>query len=302
MLALIATLLAQCPEACCTVDPYADRTIDGYTHFPKLASFEGSINIAPSLNTALNAPAGVTTISVAPPLNDQSLRLVGRKRNGDVQPGVIATGQEFVDSGTVFAVLPGGACSTPIFSVSTSEIGFGTGVTASCGSTGDKQVGALVDQSGVSEHVSLTCSPRYFVTIQGRLGENRLNVGLDGGCDTELSDGGCYLEYAALHGEQTVTASVARNRGGWLQEWRNPVSDGTDHARAFVDIWGGYGQRHGMTRAQFPKCPADVEVTQPQLQFYYRGAVESTMLYAFDEHRWYFCTVSGWRMLKFTGE
>lgn len=299
MLALVATLLASCPDECCC-EPNADRTICGYTHFPKFASFEGSIALGGGINTALNAPAGLTTLSVAPPLNDQTLRLYGRKRGGDVQPGVIVTAENFVDSGTVFAVVPGGACQgTPIFSVSTAEIGYGTAITHTCGSSADKQVGALVDQSGVSEHVSLTCSPRYFVTIQGRLGENRLNTGVaDGGCDVWLGDGGCYLEYAALHGELTVTASVARNRGGWLQEWRNPVDDGTNHARAFIDVWGGYGQRHNMARSQFPRCPADVVVTTPQMQFYFNGAVESTQLYAFDEHRWHYCDGSAWRHMS----
>lgn len=298
MLALVATLLASCPEECCC-DHDADRTICGYTHFPKFASFEGSIALGGGINTALNAPAGLTTVSVAPPLNDQTLRLYGRKRGSDVQPGVIVTAENFIDSGTVFAIMPGGACQgTAIFSVSTNEIGFGSAFGHTCGSSADRQAGALVDQSGVSEHVTLTCSPRYFVTVQGKLGENQLNTAPDGGCDTVLPDGGCYLAYAALHGELTVTSSVARYAGGWLQEWRNPVSNGTGQARAFVDVWGGYGQRHGMIRAQFPKCPADVVVTfEPQLQFYYRGAVESTQLYAFDEHRYHICDGTQWTHL-----
>lgn len=307
-LGVLLAVLAQCPEVCGLAsydvsgcingNPTSDQTIAGYKQFTQYADFRGSISVAPGINAALSAGAGVTTICVAAPLADQSLRLYGRKRGSDQQSGVIATAENFVDGGIIFSVNPGGECSAaPIFNVSDYEVGFGATVTSTCGSPSDKYAGALVDQSGVSDHVSLTCVPRYFVTIAGRLGENRLNTGLDGGCNASLSDGGCYMEFSALHGELTVAASVARNHGGWLQEWANPVSDGTNPKRAFVDVWGGYGQRHMMIREQFPKCPADLVVTTPQLQFYFNGALESTMLYAFDEHRWYFCNGTEWEAM-----
>lgn len=167
-----------------------------------------------------------------------------------------------------------------------------------CETNATQNTCSIVDGSGASSHVSLTCMPRYLVTIMGKLGENDWNTGLDGGCNATRSDGGCHMEFAALHGDTHFTTSVPRNQGGWLLQASNPVTDGTGQTRMFVDVWGGIGQRHNMIRAQFPKCPADIVLTTPQTQIYYNGAVESTMLYAFDEHRWYFCDGSDWQPMR----
>lgn len=193
------------------------------------------------------------------------------------------------DSGIAFEVRRG-----PTHADSVLEVTNEGDVSLSCPSVASNRECRFVDASGVSGHWSLTCMPAYYVTVAGRLSENHLNVALDGGCDTLEADGGCYLAFAARHGELTVVSSEPRLSGGWGIQYTNPVTDGTGPERFFVDVWGGIGQRHLMIRAQFPKCPADIVVTQPQMQLYVNGALESTQLYAFDEHRWYFCNGTQW--------
>lgn len=295
MLSLLLIAMAQCPEACCYVDPNADRTIDGYVTFPKAAVFAGNSPVTSSVGMAAYAPNGVATRHIIAPMADQTLRLYGRKRGSDQQSGIEATATEWVDGGIIFSVNAAVPCqSVPLFSVSDQRIGFGANVLPNCASAVTKEIGALVDESGMNDHVSLTCQPNYFVGVQGKLGENRINTLLDGGCDAVDQNNFCYATPAHRHGELTVFSSVKRLKGGWGIEYRNHTNDGTGHSRFFVDVWGGIGQRHLMIRSQFPSCPARVEVTTPQTQYYVYGADESTMLYAFDEHRWHYCDGSMW--------
>ena len=168
----------------------------------------------------------------------------------------------------------------------------------SCEEGSDTRTCTLQDGSGLSGHWSLTTMPRYYVTVAGRLSENHINTFADGGCNMYEADGGCYASFTARHGELTVVSSEARPFGGYGLEYVNPVTDGTGVERWHVGAWGNMGQRHLMSRAQFPKCPADVEQTTPQTQNYVNGAEESDLLYAFDEHEWYFCDGARWQPMR----
>lgn len=223
----------------------------------------------------------------------KQLALIG-DRTDDV-PAVVVGNFARRDAGTAFEVRRGPTHDDSILEVTN----YGD-VSLSCQSVGSTRECRFIDATGVSGHWSLTCMPRYYVTVAGRLAENHRGQLADGGATPALDaggllevDGGTYYPFTALHGELTVVASEARPAGGWLAEWSNPVTDGTNVKRAFVDVWGGFGQRHQMIRAQFPKCPADEFVTA-EGQHYFNGAIESTQLYAFDEHRWYFCNGSEW--------
>ena len=163
--------------------------------------------------------------------------------------------------------------------------------------TSEGESGTIHDATGIAGHHALTASPRLGLTISGRFGEP------GGPCATlpdggTAPDGGCF-PFAGRHGDVTAAATFPRHEG-MLQDWQNPQSGigAYDDKKAFIDFAGGFGQAHGLNRAQFGVCPSElVMVVYPgssqQFQFRY-GHEVSVQLFAFDEQRWYVCTEAGW--------
>lgn len=162
---------------------------------------------------------------------------------------------------------------------------------------------AFQDGTGVSGHPSLTAANGLYPVILGRLGENHDAIETDagrprtdGGTDvcTE-TDGGTYYCYAGRHGDVTSSSSQARY-GGWLFEWRNPITSTAADARAFIDFNGGFGQFHQLSLSQFPPCPGYSIITSSGTFAY--GATKSTLMYDLGTERWYQCNTAGWKKLK----
>lgn len=164
----------------------------------------------------------------------------------------------------------------------------------------DLPFGSIIDDTGTPGHYALMASRGLGLTIAGRFGEPGGPCALrpDGGT---TADGGCF-PFAGRHGDNTAAAMYPRNEG-MLQDWQNPQSGYGAYTdkKAFIDFQGGFGQAHGLSRAQFGVCPSElVMVVYPgstqQFQFRY-GHEVSALLFAFDEERWFQCTSSGWRRL-----
>lgn len=153
--------------------------------------------------------------------------------------------------------------------------------------------GTLVDKSGVSSHVSLTSTPGYFVTVQGRLGEQQLryrNECFDGG--SSLDGGGCIWPFAALHGDVDLTSSVARE-AGFVACVHNPGKpSGTPQAptaagaESFcIDYLGGLTPIGPLNLSQFGTMTWEAGM-QPNSTWTY-GQYEGTLMYAHDQQHWY---------------
>lgn len=223
----------------------------------------------------------------------KQLQVLGARPANDTAPAVVLGNEVRRDAGAALEIRRGPDVADRLMVVD-SETG---NAILACETGATTRTCTWLDGSGISGHWSLSVMPGYYVTIAGRLAENHTNTTLDGGCNMSEPDGGCYASFTALHGELTVVSSEARPFGGWGLQYSNPVTDGTGPNRWFVDVWGGMGQRHLMIRAQFPKCPADIELTTPQTQLYFNGAIESTLLWAFDEHRYHVCDGAQWTHL-----
>lgn len=277
MLSLVTTLLAQLEPATATQHGYvttATQEFGGFKYFTAgVCSMEDAY-----FNGAARAYPG------------KQLRLLGARPWGDEVAAVVIANDLRRDGGSILDVRRGPDIKDRVLVVD-GETG---NVIAACESDATTRTCSFVDGSGISGHVSMTTMPGYHLVLQGRLSENHKNTLLDGGCNMTEADGGCYAAFAAPHGELTITSSEPRPHGGLYLEVINPVTDGTGKTRFFVDAWGGIAQRHNMIRAQFPRCPVDGEATTPQTQAYFNGAVESTQLYAFDEHRWHYCDGTQW--------
>lgn len=296
MLSLISVLLAQT----CTPLTSCDAVIPGQKVFGDLVQFYGAYPTDGVTVSAISLNGMKVGGPVIPTLDGTSLRLRGSHVVGDAAPDVMVESSHYRDTGGVFGAFCGDANHSQQFALDHN----GDVIIMPCpnadGSVSANAIhhGTVIDGSGISGHWSATVLPRYYYGIAGRLSENHLNAGLDGGCNTLEADGGCYASFTALHGELTVLSTEPRPFGGWGLQYVNPVTDGTGPDRFFVDVWGGIGQRHMMIRAQFPPCPADLMRTMPQTQSYFNGAIESTQLYAFDEHEWYFCDGTDWQPMR----
>lgn len=276
MTLLVAMLLSQ---ACAS--PFVCRTgtqdVDGFLYFNAGAAAMDDLYV----NTSIRGYPG------------RSVVLFGDRNDVD-GPAVVVGNSTRRDAGNAFEVRRGPDTSDRILVVD-SRTG---NVIIACEEGSNTRTCTWVDGSGVSGHWSATTMPRYYYVIASRLSENHLNTFADGGCNMFEVDGGCYASFTARHGGLTIVESEARPFGGWGFEYVNPVTDGTGPSRFHVGAWGQMGQRHFMIRAQFPKCPADVELTTPQTQNYVQGVEESELLYAFDEHEWYFCDGSDWQPMR----
>lgn len=157
--------------------------------------------------------------------------------------------------------------------------------------------GTIIDNTGVAGHYAMMAGPGLGLTIAGRFGDPSGPCALrpDGGASP---DGGCW-PFAGRHGDNTG-ASMHPRHEGMLQDWQNPQSGYGAYTdkKAFIDFEGGFGQAHGLNRAQFGACPSELVMvvypgSQQQFQFRY-GHEVSVQLFAFDEQRWYVCTEAGW--------
>lgn len=273
MLSLVAILLSQ---TCAS--PFVCRTgtqdVDGFLYFNAGAAAIGDLYV----NTSIRGYLGKSVI-------------INGSRTDVDGPAVVVGNDVRRDAGNAFEVRRGPDVRDRVLVVDSL-----TGnVIISCEEGADIKTCSSMDGSGVSGHWSATVMPRYYYVIAGRLAENHINKLADGGCNMIDVDGGCYESFSARHGELTVISSEARPYGGWGLQYENPVTDGTGTHRWFVDVWGGTGTAAHLTRAQFPFCPAVAEVTAPQMQYYYNGAIPSTQLWAEDEQRWHVCTAdAGW--------
>lgn len=296
MLSLTLAVLAACTESqYVCVD--GDQVVGGQKVFNGLVQHYAAYDFGGVYVSSINAHGASFGGPLIATTDGNGLVLRGRRAASDSAPDVRVESEHSRDAGGPFAVYVNG--------VPVSAVDWMGNVSAYPAPNADGTQaadaihrGSFVDRSGISGHDTVTTMPGYNIGIAGRASENHTNTFIDGGCNVFEADSGCYASFTALHGEAAVRSTEPRPFGGWAYEYVNPVTDGTGTKRWFVDVWGGIGQRHFMIRAQFPRCPADQVATAPQTQAYFQGALESTQLYAFDEHEWYFCDGSDWQPMR----
>lgn len=142
---------------------------------------------------------------------------------------------------------------------------------------------SFVDGTGASGHVSLTCSEAMYTLITGKLGKN-------------LIDG--VYPYGGLHGDVTFAPTYSREAGMLLQVV-NTTAKG-NAMKFHVDYYGGVGQAHGLSLTDFGSpgwVPHSTSIGTT-----YTGQGESTLMYAFDAHRWYAASEGAWKKIPFAGD
>lgn len=224
----------------------------------------------------------------------------GRRRDPDEGAEVTIRGMNDRATGQILDLRP--YTQGSVFSVSNNGVVSVTGPSLPDGGP----FAQIVDATGLPGHPFITTSPGQAVVIQGKFDDPAAPSGcatlLDGG---RTPDGGCY-SFAGRHGDVTSSSKWPRD-AGMLFDWQNPTSGVGAYTdkKAFIDFSGGFGQAHGLTRAQFAQCPADFVLVRQngQGEFQYRyGHEPSALLYAFDEERWYFCTEDGWAQVPIINE
>ncbi len=152
---------------------------------------------------------------------------------------------------------------------------FGGSIYTGCGPNPDggfNYCGSFVDNSGVSGHISLTSRLGDFVVVAGQLPDN----------------------YYGHHG--AVTIGNTGTKPQFLTEW---ISDNLGGATNFVlgvTDQGGISQSEsGLSLAQFHPCGNfDLAPTDGGNQRTDAGyAFGSTLQYAHDLQKWYYCSVPG---------
>lgn len=161
--------------------------------------------------------------------------------------------------------------------------------------------GQFIDNTGLPNHVAMTCAPGQGLTLEGRYNDpeggastGKFSTNIDGGM---WIDGG-YLPFGANHGSLTISNSVWME-AGMMMDIRNKKSGvgALTDLVYFVDVQGGFGSLAQLRRADFGACPGSHIITNYGAQYVY-GARTSTQLYAADEDRWYWCSATGWRPMN----
>lgn len=270
-----------------------DQSVSGYKTLTHLALFTDGYLVGGE-SVGVYAPNGVATKTLVPATSGNGLLLKGRRSSSDTGANVIV-GSETWKDGNQFCVNSGPPTTgapAPLFCVAgNGDIHFGSAITSNGASAFS---GSLIDRSGVAGHPALAREPGLQLQISGALGarEDIKNIDgsdptCDGGSWTRHVDGGaCRWNFAGEHGDNTFASSYPMH-AGFLAEWSNPLSGTgarTDH-RAFIDFNGAYAQNHQLPRASFPG-PA-VKVASNIGDLYY-GALNSTLMYSFDQSHWSF--------------
>lgn len=228
-----------------------------------------------------------------------AFRFIGNKSGDDTSAEFRIEAENFRDSGYVVDLYDSNANRLGAWDL------YGnyhlTGPTHASGSYGQ-----IIDDTGVPGHVTMTSSPGQAITILGKFNDPDAPSE-----DATLPDGGRtpdggYYSFAGRHGEVTLGATWPRD-AGMLTDWQNPTSGTGAYTdkKAFIDFGGGFGQAHGLPRAQFAQCPSDLVLVQQggQGEFQYRyGHETSVLLWASDFERWYACLTGGWEQIPITDE